>query len=149
MEQNHSGANLMIRRRALQVIGTSFTAGGLLLLGCNKSGSQGSGSSAGAAAAGAGGSCQDKIEVDEAAATLRRTLQYKEKSDTPDKKCSSCAQFEVERYAGTGCGGCKLFAGAVNPEGLCLSFAPKGAPPAAAGVSPPPPVPATAPAKGG
>ena len=32
---------------------------------------------AGAAAAGAGGSCQDKIEVDETAANLRRTLQYK------------------------------------------------------------------------
>jgi hypothetical protein len=143
----------MLRRRALQVIGTSFTAaGGLLVLsGCNKSGSQGasSGASSGAAAAGAGGSCQDKIEVDETAANLRRTLQYKEKSDTPEKKCSSCAQFEPERYAGTGCGGCKLFAGAVNPEGICLSFAPKGAPPAAAGVSPPPPVPGTVPAKGG
>jgi len=144
VEKNNSGANLMVRRRALQVLGASFTAaGGLLVLsGCNKGGGQGG------AAPGAGGNCQDKIEVDETAANLRRTLQYKEKADNPEKKCSVCAQFEVERYAGTGCGGCKLFAGAVNPEGGCLSFAPKGAPPAAAGVSPPP-LPAAVPAKGG
>ena len=109
----------MVRRRALQVLGASLTAAGGLLLGCNKGGGQGG-------AAGAG-SCQDKIEVDESAATLRRTLQYKEKADTPAKKCSLCAQFEVQRYAGTGCGGCKLFAGAVSPEGGCFSFAPKPA----------------------
>lgn len=138
MEKTNSGANLIARRRALQVIGASFTAaGGLLVLsGCNKGGGQGG-----------AGSCQAKIEVDETAATLRRTLQYKEKADYPEKKCSLCAQFEVERYAGLGCGGCKLFAGAVNPEGGCLSFVPKGAPPAAAGGSPPP-MPAAVPAKG-
>ena len=117
LANNNAGTNLMVRRRALQVLGVSFTAAGGLLLGCNKGGGSG----------GAAGSCQDKVEVDESAATLRRTLQYKEKADNPDKKCSVCAQFEVQRYAGTGCGGCKLFAGAVNPEGGCLSFAPKPA----------------------
>lgn len=147
MEKTNARVNLMVRRRALQVIGASFTAaGGLLVLsGCNKGGGQGAGQGAGQ---GGAGSCAAKIEVDETAATLRRTLQYKEKADDPAKKCSVCAQFEAERYAGLGCGGCKLFAGAVNPEGGCLSFAPKGAPPAAAGGAPPP-VPAAAPAKGG
>ena len=43
--------------------------------------------------------------------------------EQPGKKCSNCAQFEAGKYKE--CGGCKLFAGAVNPEGYCLSWAVK------------------------
>ena len=139
MENNNERANLMVRRRALQVLGVGFAAaGGLLVLpGCNKSGSSGAAGGSGAGAAAGGGRCIDKVEVDEAAQQLRKNLQYKEKSDTPGKKCSICAQFEAERFTALGCGGCKLFGGAVNPEGVCLSFAPlNGAP--AAGAAPTP-----------
>lgn len=51
-----------------------------------------------------------------------RALQYKEESDQADKKCSGCAQFEGKKYGD--CGACKLFTGAVNPNGVCLSYAP-------------------------
>ena len=136
----------MVRRRALQVIGVALaSASGVgMLAGCKKSGSEGAASGATGASAGAGGSCEAKIPGDETATNLRRTLQYKEQSDTPDKKCTTCAQFESDRYAGMGCGGCKLFGGAVNPDGVCLSFAPRQAP-GAAGAAPP----AAAPGKAG
>jgi hypothetical protein len=153
LENNNDRSNLMGRRRVLQVIGAglSAAAGGLVVLGgCNKSGGQAAtgGESAGGGAA-KGGSCQDRVEVDETAAQLRKTLQYKEKSDTQEKKCSGCAQFEANKYGD--CGGCKLFAGGVNPEGVCLSYAPKAAPGAAPAAAPgaAPAAPAPAPAKAG
>lgn len=145
MERNKDKANSIGRRRALQVIGVGLgAAGGLFVAGCNKSdsGTTSGGTGGSAPAPAAGGSCQDKIQVDDAAATLRKTLQYKEKTDNPEKKCSICAQFEAGKYGN--CGGCKLFAGAVNPEGACLSFAPKvapGAAPAAPGAAPTPAAP--------
>ena len=144
LEKNKDRANLMVRRQALQVIGAGVAAaGGLLVLqGCNRSGSQSSGpGGAGSGSGASSGSCKDKVEVDETAQQLRKTLQYKEKSDTPGKKCNICAQFEAARFTALGCGGCKLFGGAVNPEGVCLSFAPLQAPPAA-GAPPPPAAPA-------
>ena len=142
MDKNNDGAKLMVRRRALQVLGVGLTtASGLLVLqGCNKGGGGGGGGGGGAT-----GSCQDKGEPDENALTLRKTLQYKEKSEIPDKKCNICAQYEPGKYGD--CGGCKLFAGGVNPEGSCLSFAPKQA----AGAAPAPGAPAApaAPVQGG
>lgn len=134
MDKSHEGAGRIGRRRMLQVLGAGIgAASGLTILGCGKSGG-------GAAPAGA---CMDKVAVDETARTLRTNLKYKEKSDTPDKKCSLCAQYEAGKFGE--CGGCKLFAGGVNPEGSCLSFAPKpGAPGAPA---PGAPAPAGEPAK--
>jgi hypothetical protein len=131
----------MGRRRALQVLGTA--SGLLMFAGCNKGGG-GAGGSAGPAGAAAGKalSCQDKGEIDEAAANLRKVLQYKEKSDSAAKRCIDCVQYEAGKYGD--CGGCKLFAGGVHPEGVCLSFAPKQAPAAA-----PPAAPEAAPAKAG
>lgn len=70
----------------------------------------------------AAGGCKDKAPIDDASKSLRRALQYKEKADAPEKACKGCAQFEAAKYAE--CGGCKLFTGAVSPEGSCLSFAP-------------------------
>jgi len=138
------------RRRALQVIGAGLgSVGGLIVFGsaagCKK---EGEGSTTTetkpaatttttttptpeAAKPAGGGGCADKVAVDEQAAALRKAVQYKEKSDNPDKKCSTCIQFEAGKYGE--CGGCKLFAGGVNPEGFCLSWGPKaGAAPAPA-----------------
>ncbi len=100
------------RRRALQILGAGLgAASGVLALASTE------------AHAEAALNCKTKIPVDPAAMQVRRNLQYKEKSEQPGKKCSNCAQFEAGKYKE--CGGCKLFAGAVNPEGSCLSWAAK------------------------
>lgn len=67
--------------------------------------------------------CKEKAPIDETSKGLRRALQYKEKSAEAQKNCKGCAQFEAGKYGD--CGACKLFTGAVNPEGHCLSFAPR------------------------
>ena len=113
-EQNDSKVG---RRQALQLLGLGFTAASLL-------------GSTRAAAETAELRCKEKVTLDEAAVGLRRALQYKEKAPTAEKKCSLCAQFEAGKYGE--CGGCKVLPGAVNPEGVCLSFAPKAAPAAPA-----------------
>jgi hypothetical protein len=69
--------------------------------------------------------CKTQVAFDENAATMRRALQYKEQSAEPLNKCVDCVQFEAGKYGA--CGACKLFAGAVNPGGSCLSFAPRQA----------------------
>jgi High potential iron-sulfur protein len=100
------------RRRALRLLGAGLgAAGGLLAL----TGPE--------ARADAGLNCKTKVTVDPPAQQMRRTLQYAEKSNTPGKKCENCLQYEAGKYKE--CGGCKLFAGAVNPAGYCLSWAAK------------------------
>lgn len=102
------------RRRALQILGAGLgAASGVLALTSTDAHAQ------------AAPSCKNKVPVDPAAVQMRRNLQYSEKSTTPGKKCSNCVQFEAGKYKE--CGGCKLFAGAVNPEGNCLSWAAKKA----------------------
>jgi hypothetical protein len=134
------------RRRALQIFGAGLTAGGLFVIsGCKKEEE----AAPAAKKVAAGPSCQTKEPLDETSRTMRRTLQYMEKSNRPGKLCSGCSQYETTRF-GPDCGGCKLFTGAVNPNGSCLSFAPIGeAPPAAPGAPAAPAAPAAAPAKGG
>jgi len=103
------------RRRALQILGAGLgAASGVLALALSTD-----------ARAEAALNCKSKIPVDPVAVQMRRNLQYAEKSTQPGKKCSNCAQFEAGKYKE--CGGCKLFAGAVNPEGSCLSWAAKKA----------------------
>lgn len=120
----------MRRRHVLQLL--SVTGGLAVLSGCNKGG--GGGTQAGSAAAPKAQSCSEKGEIDDAAANLRKVLQYKDKTDNPAKKCVDCAQYEPAKYGD--CGGCKLFAGGVNNDGVCLSFAPKAAPGAAPAAAP-------------
>ena len=100
------------RRRALQILGAGLgAASGVLALAGTE------------ARADPGLDCSKKVVVDPAAVQMRRVLQYVEKSTARGKKCSNCAQFEAGKYKE--CGGCKLFSGAVNPEGNCLSWAAK------------------------
>ncbi len=118
------------RRQVLKIVGVGMaTATGLLALSACESkpaakpkpmlggGEQPAPSSA----------CQDKIPVDDATKGMRTALQYKEKSDDPAKKCSGCVQYLAAKY--DNCGGCKLFAGGVNPEGFCVSYAPSSTKP--------------------
>jgi hypothetical protein len=56
--------------------------------------------------------------------TKRSQFQYLEASADSTKKCSACT-FYTPPAAGEFCGPCTLGLGAVNPEGTCISFAPK------------------------
>jgi hypothetical protein len=139
LDNKHDESKLIGRRHALRLFGVGIgAAGGLVLLGCSKGGGGSSGGGTSAAA------CAQMGNPDAAAQQLRKTLQYKEKSDFPDKNCANCAQYEAAKYAAADCGGCKLFAGGVKPEGYCLSYAPlQGAP----GAQPAAPAGGAAPAK--
>jgi hypothetical protein len=81
---------------------------------------------------GAGGelNCNNPSDYDAQSAQMRKTLQYVEKSEKEGKNCSNCMQYLEKAESGkgpSGCGGCKLFTGPVNPNGYCLSYAPKQA----------------------
>jgi high potential iron-sulfur protein len=105
------------RRRALQLLGAGLgAASGVLAL-------------AGAEARAAETvNCTKKVPLDPTAMQMRHTLQYVEKSNAPGKRCSNCGQFEAGKYKE--CGGCKLFPGAVHPDGNCLSWVAKPVAPA-------------------
>jgi hypothetical protein len=141
MQINDDEVLRLDRRRALKLVGIGLTSvGGILALaGCKKEEAAEVPAAKPTAPTG-GGLCQFKVPVDEAARQMRRTLQYQEKSNQPGKKCGTCSQFEAGKYGE--CGGCKLFGGGVNPEGVCLSYAPLGAPAA-------PGAPAAVPGKAG
>lgn len=104
------------RRRLLQLLGAGLGASGAVLA---LAGGEARAESSGAV------SCKSKVTTDPAAAQVRRVLQYMEKSNVPGKRCDNCLQFEAGKYKE--CGGCKLFSGAVNPAGYCLSWAAKPA----------------------
>jgi hypothetical protein len=63
--------------------------------------------------------------IDAQSAQMRSALQYKEVSDQEGKICANCAQFKPGAYGE--CGGCLLFAGPVQNNGYCLSWAAKEA----------------------
>lgn len=139
------------RRRALHILGLASAGGLLAAAGCAKQEAAppppsptpappapapaappaAATEAAPAAAAPAGtetaaaGSCDSAAPIDDASKTMRRALQYKEKSDFADKNCGGCVQYEAAKYGA--CGACKLFTGAVAPGGHCLSYAPKQA----------------------
>ena len=98
------------RRRMLQMLGAGLGATSVLALASSEARAETL-------------NCNKQVPLDPAALQMRRSLQYKEKSNTPGKKCSNCLQYEAGKFKE--CGGCKLFGGGVNPEGTCLSWAMK------------------------
>lgn len=126
---------IVTRRRALKVIG--MTTGGLVLVGCKaedaktsagggaKPAPQKAPASKPAAAAAPAAAADDcKVDVPESQLKLRQTLQYVEKTEKEGQQCNNCLQY-IAPEAGKKCGGCKLFAGPVQPAGYCLSWAAK------------------------
>jgi hypothetical protein len=119
------------RRQAMQLLGLGLGAAGLLVAAPEAAFA---GAPAKAPAKGpakpptpaAPLTCTDKAPIDDTSKSIRAALQYKEKFDVAEKKCSGCLQFEAKKFGD--CGGCKLFTGAVSPDGVCLSFV--AAPPA-------------------
>lgn len=112
-------------RRRFLARASLFGAGAVLLLcGCGggggeqKEGGQAESASAGAAPQ----SCDDLSELTAAQIEARNAFEYKEKADNPQESCHLC-EFFKKPEAGQFCGGCKLFAGPVNPGGHCNSFA--------------------------
>jgi len=127
VEHDSGESGLLGRRRTLQLFGVGLGVTGVLALeACSKSGG---GNNVTPVDNGGGGSANDcNAAIDDASKTMRKTLQYADKAAVPEKHCSACAQFTAGAYGD--CGSCKLFTGPVNPNGGCLSFAPKSAAPA-------------------
>lgn len=127
------------RRHSLKVVGFGFlgAAGLVNLAACSKEESGGAKKAPAEPAPAAGGAKEAPAEQAEAAgaegcgapidaqsAQMRTALQYKEVSDQEGKNCANCAQFKPGEY-GDDCGGCNLFAGPVQNNGYCLSWAAK------------------------
>lgn len=126
------------RRDALKIVGGVAATGALALAGCQQEAAKPSDAKAPSApaaptpepkkeepaqaAAEGGAECTDGI--DEASKTMRNTLKYVAKSPEEGKMCSNCAQWKPPE-GDTKCGGCNLFAGQVNPNGYCISYAPQ------------------------
>lgn len=127
MDNNNGQPKVLGRRRTLQVLGLGLGAAtGLFALGgCSKDKPAGPEADPKAGAGGGGGAKDCNSTIDDASKAQRKTLQYKKVATVPEKKCTACAQYIEKSYGD--CGGCKLFTGPVQPEGGCLSFAPKGA----------------------
>jgi len=70
-------------------------------------------------------SCTDLTGVDPAAVQTRTAMSYQDTGPDPSRHCSGC-QFFTAGAAGQ-CGTCQLFAGPINPNGTCNSFAAKQA----------------------
>jgi hypothetical protein len=124
VEQNGGGSSLVGRRRTLQLFGIGLGVTSVLALeACSKGGG---GNNAVPVDNGGGGSANScSAALDDTSKNMRKTLQYADKAAVPEKHCSACAQYTAGVYGD--CGSCKLFTGPVNPNGGCLSFAPKGA----------------------
>jgi len=70
-------------------------------------------------------SCTDLTGVDPAAVQTRTAMGYQDNGPDATRHCTGC-QFFTAGAAGQ-CGSCSLFAGPINPNGSCNSFAPKQA----------------------
>ena len=125
MDNNNGQPKVLGRRRTLQVLGLGLGAAtGLFALGgCKDKGGAPGGDMKPGAGGGGGGANDCSSTVDDASKAQRKTLQYKKVATVPEKRCSVCAQYTEKTFGD--CGGCKLFTGPVQPEGGCLSFAPK------------------------
>jgi hypothetical protein len=127
------------RRHSLKVVGFGFlgAAGLAQLAACSKEESGGGAKKAPAEPAEAAGGAKEApaepaeaagaegcgTPIDAQSAQMRTALQYREASDQEGKNCANCAQFKPAEYGD--CGGCNLFAGPVQNNGYCLSWAAK------------------------
>jgi hypothetical protein len=111
------------RRRFLRRL--AFASGaGTLLAGCGGGNAGGSASpdSAGTAAAGGGNNqCVPPSELSQEAKQGRQRYSYVAQTPEQGKQCENC-QFWVPAEGGATCGGCRLFAGPVHPQGYCTAY---------------------------
>ena len=66
--------------------------------------------------------CADPSSLSSAQESVRRSLNYTERSADPERACAAC-EFFAAPAAGGGCGSCAIFdGGPVNPAGHCDSW---------------------------
>jgi len=68
--------------------------------------------------------CDDTSALKPEEVTVRTSLQYKDKSELPDKLCSNCQQYVAAADA-SACGTCKVVPGTINPGGHCTAWVQK------------------------
>jgi len=68
--------------------------------------------------------CTDVSGLTESEVQMRNSLQYVDTSTTDGKTCANCALY-IPAEEGAACGGCNLIKGPINPDGYCMSWAPK------------------------
>ena len=138
--QDKDSAKLLGRRQTIHLLGLGIAAGGILGIAACKgkeeaapggpspkpasptpaSPAPGAPATEQAGAGAATGTCDTPF--DKESKQTRMVVQYRNPAAVPEKHCSVCAQYVPAKFGD--CGGCKLFAGPVNPNGGCLSFAP-------------------------
>ena len=115
------------RRAFLRRAGYLGAGAALWLAGCGRREPQASGTvgeaSATADTAQAAGAdpCNDLSGLTKDELALRDTFGYVPHSPDPETECEHC-EFYKQPAPGQPCGGCTLFAGPVEPEGMCDSF---------------------------
>ncbi len=62
--------------------------------------------------------------VDASTAGARTALKYVDQSPDAAKHCEDCVQYTQPQESG--CGGCKVLAGPIQPHGTCVAFSKKG-----------------------
>lgn len=68
--------------------------------------------------------CTDVSALNEGEKKTRESLQYVDKSPHAGKTCANCQLFQPPA-GGTGCGGCTVVKGPINPAGYCNSWVQK------------------------
>lgn len=121
----------LTRRQFVQTAaaGAGFLTLGALLAGCDKGGGDAAGGAAGGEAPkgeapSAALDCTDVSGLSEADKKTRDAFKYVEKSPDPKKLCSNC-QLYLQPEGGSGCGGCTIVKGPINPDGYCASWVPQ------------------------
>lgn len=111
------------RRRFLRQLALASGAGALLA-GCggNDNGDSASSNSVGtASASGEENQCVPPSELSKEAKQGRQQYSYVAQTPEQGKQCDNC-QFWIPAESGETCGGCRLFAGPVHPQGYCTAY---------------------------
>jgi hypothetical protein len=69
-------------------------------------------------------SCSDTSALSPDAQTLRKTVEYVDRSPNPATPCDRCEHWVAPSSADQ-CGGCKLIAGPIHPQVHCKLFVPE------------------------
>jgi hypothetical protein len=113
------------RRRFLRQLALASGVGALLA-GCGggSDGGNASPDSAGAASASTGNGenqCVPSSALSQEARQGRQRYGYVAQTPEQGKQCDNC-QFWIPAEDGEACGGCRLFAGPVHPQGYCTAY---------------------------
>jgi hypothetical protein len=69
--------------------------------------------------------CSDTRGLTPEQLQTRTALAYVDAGPDPTRHCVACAQWVPNANDPEQCGGCKVFAGPIHPNGTCKSFSPR------------------------